>query len=212
MQIKNKKVAAKGGAVGAVIATILGVVFTMEGGYVNNPKDPGGETNHGITKAVAMSHKETLAREYGWNGSMKGLTQDMAADIYVDDYIVKPGFLEFASISPAVTHKLVDAGVNTGTSRPSKWLQESLNDLSRGGKDYPKIQVDGKVGAGTVNAYKALQQKRGKVAACKVMIKMLDGKQLTHYVSLNMPDFTYGWIANRIGNVPLEKCNDDAKL
>lgn len=44
------------------------------------------------------------------------------------------------------------------------------------------------------------------------MIKMLDGKQLTHYVSLNMPDFTYGWVANRIGNVPLEKCNDDAKL
>ena len=85
---------------------------------------------------------------------MKGLTQDMAADIYVDDYIVKPGFLEFASISPAITHKLVDAGVNTGTARPSKWLQESLNDLSRGGKDYPKIQVDGKVGAGTLNAYK----------------------------------------------------------
>ena len=69
MQIKNKKVAAKGGAVGAVIATILGVVFTMEGGYVNNPKDPGGETNHGITKAVAMSHKETLA------GSMVGMVQ-----------------------------------------------------------------------------------------------------------------------------------------
>ena len=64
MQIKNKKVAAKGGAVGAVIATILGVVFTMEGGYVNNPKDPGGETNHGITKAVALSHK-ILRRKSG---------------------------------------------------------------------------------------------------------------------------------------------------
>jgi len=40
----NKKVAAKGGAVSAVVATILGVVFSMEGGYVNHPKDPGGET------------------------------------------------------------------------------------------------------------------------------------------------------------------------
>lgn len=212
MQIKNKQVAAKGGAVGAVVAAILGVVFTMEGGYVNNPKDPGGETNHGITKAVAVSHKQTLATQYGWDGSMKGLTKEMAADIYIDDYIVKPGFLEFTAISPAVAHKLVDAGVNTGTARPSRWLQESLNSLSRDGKDYPKIQVDGKVGAGTINAYKSLQQKRGKVAACKVMIKMLDGKQLTHYISLNMPDFTYGWITNRIGNVPLEKCNDDAKL
>lgn len=212
MQIKNKSVAAKGGAVGIVIAGILGAVFSLEGGYTNNPKDPGGETNLGITKTVAVSHKEKLASEYGWDGSMKGLTSDMAAEIYIDDYIVKPGFLVFASISPAVTHKLVDAGVNTGVSRPSKWFQESLNSLSRDGKDYPKIQVDGKVGKGTVAAYKSLQAKRGKVAACQVMIKLLDGKQLNHYTSLNMPDFTYGWITNRIGNVPLEQCNDDAKL
>ena len=212
MQIKNKEVIKRGGKVGAVVAAILGVVFTMEGGYVNNPKDPGGETNHGITKSVALSHKQQLATSYGWDGSMKGLTKDMAADIYVDDYVVKPGFIEFASISPAVTHKLVDAGVNTGVSRPAKWLQQSLNEMSRDGKDYPKIQVDGKVGAGTVGAYKALQKKRGKVAACQVMIKLLDGKQLTHYTSLNMPEFTYGWVANRIGNVPLEACNEDANL
>lgn len=208
----NKKLAAKGGAVSGIVAAILGAVFMMEGGYVNNPKDPGGETNHGVTIAVAKSHKEVLASEYGWDGSMKGLTKEMAAEIYIDDYIIKPGFLEVIEVSPAVSHKLVDAGVNTGTSRPSRWFQESLNALSRDGKDYPKIQVDGKVGAGTVKAYKALQNKRGKVEACKTMIKMLDGKQLNHYVSLNMPDFTYGWIANRIGNVPLEACNEDANL
>lgn len=208
----KKKIAAKGGAVGALVTAILGAVFMMEGGYVNNPKDPGGETNHGVTIAVAKSHKEILATEYGWNGSMKGLTKEMAAEIYIDDYMIKPNFIEFATISPAITHKLVDAGVNTGTSRPSRWLQEGLNDLSRGGKDYPKVQVDGKVGAGTISAYKALQKKRGKVAACQVMIKLLDAKQLNHYTSLNMPDFTYGWVANRIGNVPLEACNDDANL
>lgn len=208
----NKKVAAKGGAVGAVVAAILGSVFALEGGYVNNPKDPGGETNHGVTKQAAQTHKETLAKEYGWDGSMKGLSKDMAADIYVDDYIIKPNFIEFASISPAVTHKLVDAGVNTGVARPSRWIQESLNDVSRNGKDYPKVQVDGKVGTATINAYKALQKKRGKVQACQVMIKLLDAKQLNHYTSLNMPDFVYGWVNNRIGNVPLEACNGDANL
>lgn len=208
----NKKLAAKGGAVGAVVAAILSSVFMLEGGYVNDPKDPGGETNHGVTKKVAQSHKDVLAKEYGWNGTMKGLTKDMAAEVYVDDYIIKPNFIEFASISPAVTHKLVDAGVNAGTSRPARWLQESLNDISRNGKDYPKVQVDGKVGAATINSYKALQKKRGKVEACRAIIKLLDGKQLNHYTSLNMPDYTYGWITNRIGNVPLEACNDDANL
>lgn len=208
----KQKLATKGGVVGGVVAAILGAVFMMEGGEVNNPKDPGGHTNHGVTQKVAESHKEVLAKEYGWDGKIGSLTREMAAEIYIDDYVLKPNFVAFADISPAVTHKLVDAGVNTGVSRPAKWIQLSLNEMSRGGKDYPKIQVDGKVGAGTVNAYKALQKKRGKVAACKVMIKLLDAKQLTHYTSLNMPEFVYGWIANRIGNVPLEDCNADANL
>lgn len=211
MQAKQK-LAAKGGVVGGVVAAILGAVFMMEGGEVNNPKDPGGHTNHGVTQKVAESHKEVLAKEYGWDGKMGSLTKEMAAEIYIDDYVLKPNFVAFADISPAVTHKLVDAGVNTGVSRPAKWLQLSLNEMSRDGKDYPKLQVDGKVGASTVDAYKALQKKRGKVAACKVMIKLLDAKQLTHYTSVNMPDFVYGWVANRIGNVPLEDCNADANL
>ena len=140
----KQKLAAKGGAVGGVVAAILGAVFYMEGGYVNNPRDPGGETNHGITQAVAKTHKEVLVTEYGWDGSMKGLSKEMAAEIYIDDYVLKPNFVAFAYISPAVTHKLVDAGVNTGVTRPAKWLQLSLNEMSRNGKDYPKIQVDGK--------------------------------------------------------------------
>jgi len=208
----NKKVAAKGGAVSAVVATILGVVFSMEGGYVNHPKDPGGETNLGVTKQVATAHKDNLANDYGWDGNMKTLTKEMASDIYIEDYIIKPGYLEFAAISPALTHKLVDSSVNVGTSRVARWLQDSLNQVSRDGKDYPKISVDGKVGTATINAYKSLSAKRGKVAACKVMIKLIEGKQLNHYTSINMPDFTYGWVTNRIGNVPLEDCNADAKL
>lgn len=212
MATAKQKLATKGGAVSAIVAAILGAVFMMEGGEVNNPKDPGGHTNLGLTQKVAESHKEILAKEYGWDGKMGSLTKEMAAEVYIDDYVLKPNFVAFADISPAITHKLVDAGVNTGVSRPSRWLQQSLNEMSRDGKDYAKIQVDGKVGVGTVSAYKALQKKRGKVAACQVMIKLLDGKQLTYYTSLNMPDFTYGWVANRIGNVPLEACNEDANL
>ena len=38
---------------GAAIIAIVAGVFAVEGGYVNNPDDPGGETNHGVTVASA---------------------------------------------------------------------------------------------------------------------------------------------------------------
>ncbi len=189
-----------GAGIAGTAALIIAAVLNVEGGYVNNPKDPGGETNHGITKAVA--------RDHGYTGDMKALTKNMAEEIYYQDYIVKPGFTKMVEIQPAVAHKLVDAGVNTGTVRPSRWFQQSLNDLSRNGVDYPQISVDGKVGSATISAYQSLEQKRGKIKACELAIKMLDGYQSTYYTSLNMPTFTVGWIDNRIGNVPLSWCKE----
>lgn len=196
---KTQKTGIGAGIAGAA-ALIIAAVLNVEGGYVNDPKDPGGETNYGITKAVA--------RDHGYTGDMKALTKSMAEDIYYQDYIVKPGFTKMVEIQPAVAHKLVDAGVNTGTVRPSRWFQQSLNDLSRNGVDYPQISVDGKVGSATISAYQSLEQKRGKIKACELTIKMLDGYQSTYYTSLNMPTFTVGWIDNRIGNVPLSWCKE----
>lgn len=189
-----------GVGVTGVAALIIAAVLNVEGGYVNNPKDPGGETNHGITVAVA--------REHGYQGDMRELTRGIAEEIYYQDYIVKPGFSRIVPIQPAVAHKLVDAGVNTGTTRPSRWFQQTLNDLSHGGADYPQINVDGKVGPATITAYQRLEQKRGKVKACELTIKLLDSYQATYYTSLNMPTFTVGWLDHRIGNVPLSWCQE----
>ncbi|QYW02282.1 SAR endolysin N-acetylmuramidase [Stenotrophomonas phage Philippe] len=186
---------------GGVVGIILAVVFALEGGYVNNPKDPGGATNHGITEQVARNH--------GYKGSMKDLSKDAAASIYYDDYIKAPRFDLFLDVSPAVAEKLVDAGVNTGTTRPSRWLQQSLNSLNRDGKDFPLLTVDGKVGPATLAAYKRLQTVRGEVRACELTLKLLDSYQAQHYVSLtNLKTFTPGWIDHRIGNVPLSKCKN----
>ena len=49
-------------------------VIRIEGGYVNDPDDPGGETNYGITKRLAVAH--------GYKGSMIHMTQDQAKEIY----------------------------------------------------------------------------------------------------------------------------------
>ena len=53
---------------------IIEVVLHHEGGYVNDPKDPGGETNFGIAK---RSHPDV---------DIKNLTKDAAKDIYYEDY------------------------------------------------------------------------------------------------------------------------------
>ena len=183
-------------------AAILAAVFAHEGGYVNDPRDPGGETNHGITIAVA--------RDYGYTGQMKDLSKETAANIYLSNYINKPGFGALITLSPAVGQKVVDAAVNTGTGRSARWFQTALNSYSRGGLDYPQITVDGKIGEGTNEAYISLQKKRGKVKACELVIKAIDAQQTNHYMSLtNMSQYTVGWVDNRIGNVPLSLCKED---
>lgn len=188
---------------GAVVAAILAAIFAVEGGYVANKNDPGGETNLGVTKVVAQQH--------GYTGDMREFTKELAAPIYYQDYIVKPGFEPFLDLSPAVAEELVDSAVNTGPERPSRWLQTALNALSDQGTDYPMVSVDGKVGPSTVKAYAALQKVRGQVLACQLIIKSLDAQQGQYYLAISLSNpklqsFTAGWLSNRIGNVPLSHC------
>lgn len=190
-----------GAGLASAVLVILGSVFALEKGYVNHPSDPGGETNHGITVGVAKSH--------GYQGPMISLPKEMAADIYYSDYIAKPGYLPLIKLSPALGEEVVDSGVNAGPSRSSLWFQKSLNALNRGGRDYASVAEDGKLGPASLAAYQSLVRVRGRVDACKMMIKLMDSHQIQHYLSLkSMSMFTPGWINHRIGNVPLEKCNE----
>lgn len=194
----------KVGGISGIAAAIIAAVFAVEGGWSNDPNDPGGETNHGITKKTAVAA--------GYTGSMKDMTMDQAAQIYMRDYIQKPGYEPMLEISPAVSMKLVDAAVNAGPFRSSSWFQTSINAYNNEGKSYPQINVDGKVGPGTINAYKSLQNARGKVKACELTLKAMDAQQGAYYLSLvKLKKYTVGWMDNRIGNVPLSKCQEDAK-
>lgn len=74
-------------------------VIGVEGGYVNNPADPGGETKYGITK-----------RSYP-NLDIANLTLDDAKAIYLRDYW-SPLNLDSAPYSVALL--LFDAAVNQG--------------------------------------------------------------------------------------------------
>jgi len=189
---------------GALVLAVVAGVFAIEGGYVDDPNDSGGETNHGVTIAVARKH--------GYAGPMEALPRELAQDIYIKDYIEAPKFDRVLERSPAVGTKLVDIGVNAGPGRAATWFQQSLNDLSRAGRDYGQIATDGAVGPRTLAAYQALEQRRGRVKACELTLKLLDGYQTAHYTRLAQgranASFLVGWLDHRIGNVDPARCTE----
>lgn len=85
-------------------------VLGSEGGYVNNPQDPGGETNWGIAK-----------RSYP-KVDIKRLTREQALAIYKRDFWDR---LHADEIVPAFTFQLLDAAVNSGSDTAIRWMQRA---------------------------------------------------------------------------------------
>ena len=128
-------------------------LIEREGGFVNHPADKGGPTCFGITEAVA--------RASGYAGPMRLLPRDEAAAIYQRLYWLRPRFDEIAKRSPRVAAELFDSGVNMGPAVAATFLQRALTALNRGGKDYPDLVPDGRIGPMTLFALDAFLAARG---------------------------------------------------
>jgi lysozyme family protein len=113
----------------ADFAAAVEYVLANEGGYVNDPADPGGETNFGISK-----------RQYPLL-DIRNLTRPEAVDIYQRDYW-KPEFAELAS--QRIATKVFDAYVNSPQAA-IRLLQRSLREIQAG-----PVVVDGVFGADTL--------------------------------------------------------------
>ena len=174
-----------------MIDKLIEGVIAREGGYVNDPRDRGGETNYGITVAVA--------RENHYAGPMKLLSRTTAADIYKRQYYIKPRFNEVAIRYPRVADELFDTGINMGPGVATTFLQRALNV-----QEGIAVVADGALGPGTLAALDKFKGKRG--AAGEVwLLKALDALQGERYIELAEKRqaneaFVYGWLANRIGN------------
>lgn len=86
------------------------LVIGSEGGYVNDPKDPGGETKYGISK-----------RAYP-NEDIASMSLDRARELYWQDYWVKSSLegLEWCYAYP-----LFDIAVNQGVGKAAKLKKEA---------------------------------------------------------------------------------------
>ena len=176
------------------INDIIEDVLIAEGGYVSNPSDPGGETNFGITKDVAVKN--------GYVGDMKDLPISLARSIYYNDYVVKPGFDKVYLIAPTVAAELVDTGVNMSPKVAATFLQQALNAFNTDSKMFTDLETDGVIGPSTINALASYMKAR-KEKAIEVLLKALNCLQGAHYIRISnsnkkLKNFTFGWLDNRI--------------
>lgn len=176
------------------IDQIIDEVLQAEGGYVNDPADAGGETNYGITVAVA--------RAYGYTGAMRDLPVSVARSIYSNRYITTPGFDRVLQINEAVGIELIDTGVNMGPSQASEFLQRWLNALNDTGSRYQTLFVDGRLGPITYAALEAYLKWRGRDGQT-VLVRGLNSSQGDKYLRLTESrpankKFLFGWMLNRV--------------
>ena len=100
----------------------LEAILHHEGGYVNHPKDPGGETNLGVTKRVY--------EEFGGTKDMKDLTVEDVAPIYKKGYWDK---MKGYDLPSGLDLCVFDFGVNAGPGRSAKYLQTMIGTVADGG-------------------------------------------------------------------------------
>ena len=91
-----------------------------------------------------------------------------------------------------------------GPAVATTFLQRALTALNRGGKDYPDLTPDGRIGPHTLAALDSFLETRGKRAGETVLLRALEALQGARYLRLaeRRPAneaFIYGWLANRIG-------------
>jgi lysozyme family protein len=131
------------------------MVLKHEGGYVNNPRDPGGMTNLGVTKKV---WEEFVGREVD-EREMRALTPDVVKPLYKKNYWDK---IKGDQLPSGVDYAAYDLAVNSGTGRAAKYLQQIAG-----------VHADGVIGPKSMEAILACDPVQTVDAICDMRLDFL---------------------------------------
>ncbi|UPG72801.1 hypothetical protein MVG78_00940 [Roseomonas gilardii subsp. gilardii] len=146
----------------------LAIVLQQEGGFVNDPQDPGGATNMGITREVLSAFRDRAVSVE----EVRDLSRAEAREIYRARYWTP---MRCADLPPGVDLGVFDFGVNAGPSRAVKMLQRAVG-----------VTADGSVGPITLAAARTLESER--------LIASFSEARLAYYRSLDgFARFGRGW-------------------
>lgn len=125
---------------------IARAIVRREGGYVNDPDDPGGATKYGVT----IHTMRRLGLDLTGDGvvdtdDVKALSEDDATRIFIDHYFTRP---RIGDLPDVLRSSVFDMYVNAG-SNAVKILQSLLRDFEH------DIAVDGGIGPQTIGAAQA---------------------------------------------------------
>ena len=132
-------------------------VLRHEGGYVDHPKDPGGATNLGITRATLAEYRGRPVTKQ----EVRDLTVTEAIKIYRSRYA---GVIRYDDLPSGLDHVTLDPAINSGPSRGVKWLQKGLG-----------VKADGSVGKDTLAAARGSNVPVAIQRACAARMGFLKG-------------------------------------
>jgi len=160
----------------------LGHVLAYEGGYVNHPNDKGGETNYGITIAVARKH--------GYDGPMKDIPMHVVRKIYKIGYWDTQSLDAVAATHPEIADEMFECGVNCGTRTSATFLQRALNLMTKAA-----LKTDGKIGPASLNALAQIRTEADKATLHKIL-NVLQGARYIFLAEENPTQkaFIRGWL------------------
>ena len=101
-------------------------VLAREGGYVNDPKDKGGETNKGITHTTYDSYRRSKGLP---KQSVKYMTDEEMHEIYYNNYYKASGADMIDN--PRLAMYVFDTAVNMGVSVAKDLYKKSNDNLDK---------------------------------------------------------------------------------
>lgn len=171
-----------------------------EGGYVNDPADPGGETYRGISYRT-WPNWEGWEAVNAWRAApqearaqLKLMTLDPLVEAFYFQHYWNLMWLDVSGPTE-LTRVLFDSAVNMGLRPTTRFLQRALNALNQGGACWPDIIVDDMMGTET-NSALTLALKRDSVRNLVQLINIQRGYRYLELMENNprLERFARGWL------------------